>query len=671
MSQTPQVETPAQSMHEAEQALAGGLYQFGVALNENLAVSDFHSRHQAVRQALDSLVAQPVFNRFSDRFLLDKHSRDLLALAYVIAIEPDVAAPFLKTTWYEQGPSISVFRALSMLEQNEIPKSMSSFVQSGLIEWELLQIDSTANVGIHPLVITQQVIDVLSANTTTKRVQALNCVRLDADPSPVLASSYHALFEAAAQGINQLTCSDEYERLPFIQALANHQRQADCLIVDFPTVPTEIELKRTLRNIALAYDFPVVYWPKGLYFAQRFTALSNVLNAWQQLNIGMLICDDPQEHVGEGEPDSVLPFSTGVTKLNVEPIDVSQRAVIWRQVTQSSKGALTQADALWLAQLYPLSLNQIRHVAQQVLAQSQSVGSSELLCKTLQQACIKSYQSKHQDLATLAQPKSGWDDMVLPEQLKSQLMELMQRIRYRGVLQTQIRGFRPGVQALFWGKPGTGKSMAAEAMAAELMLPLYKVNLANIASKWIGESEKHLAKLFDQAERQHAVLLFDEADAIFAKRSEVSSSHDKNANMGVSFLLQRMENYSGLLLLSTNFKNNLDEAFLRRFHSVIEFAMPNNEAKQHLWQSAWQGPTYLSKDIDLTLLAESFEFSPAQIANIAELSVLYTLTENQSVVDEAILSRAILRELDKHSAGYLAAQKVNQWRTRQAQSVSQ
>ena len=665
------------SQDVCEQALAGSLYHFGSALSEGLDQETVIARHQSVMTAAQDLAQAPSFSAVSKRFLLDEQSQYLLTIAYICAIEPDVVAPYLKTTWYEQGPSISVFRALGLVTHNGHSMSVTSLLASNLITWRMLQVEASTALGVNPLVLDSHIVAALQgesshgqpSNTLPHPLAHPHWSTHSLQNKPTLHECYAKAVAQCGPGVNQLNCPDSDERSAIVEAIAAQHQQTVYLQLDFDTFPNETDLRKCLRDIAIRYEFPVIYWPKGLYCYQRSASLTNVLKAWLQLNIGVLICDDAEDYIDGNEPHTALIDAISpLTRIHAEPLSTQQRSLLWQETITQLGETLALADAQWLAQLYPIAPRQTIEIAHRVVKTHREEDS---LVTALQQACINSYQPKHQDLATLSQPKAKWTDMILPAPLKVQLQELMQRIRYRGVLETQIRGFRPGVQALFWGKPGTGKSMAAEAMAAELMLPLYKVNLANIASKWIGESEKHLAKLFDQAERQHAVLLFDEADAIFAKRSEVSSSHDKNANMGVSFLLQRMENYSGLLLLSTNFKNNLDEAFLRRFHSVVEFAMPSAEARAHLWKSAWQGPIFLDECIDHSLLAESFEFSPAQIANIAELSVLYCLSENQSVIHEPILSRAILRELDKHSAGYLAAQKVNQWRARQNSNQNQ
>jgi SpoVK/Ycf46/Vps4 family AAA+-type ATPase len=317
---------------------------------------------------------------------------------------------------------------------------------------------------------------------------------------------------------------------------------------------------------------------------------------------------------------------------------------------------LRESDALLLAERYPLSTLQMAQVFETIQAHAGTVSLIDL-----QQACLRQMHIHTRGLATFTLPRFTPDDMVLTAEAQPQLEELLARMRFRRELRAQTNGFLSGTQALFWGPPGTGKSMAAEAIAGALCLPLYQVNLANVASKWIGETEKHLADLFDQAEKQKAVLLFDEADAIFAKRSEVESSHDKNANLGVSFLLQRMETYQGILLLSTNFKANIDHAFLRRFTAVIEFPLPDIAQRKLLWQRAWQGELKPADNVDMDYLVASIELSPAQIRNVAERACLFALMDRASQIRQEQLAKALRRELDKQSAGFIAAHHLAEW----------
>src|SRR6266568_5035966 len=188
------------------------------------------------------------------------------------------------------------------------------------------------------------------------------------------------------------------------------------------------------------------------------------------------------------------------------------------------------------------------------------------------------------DLAQRIEPAASWDDLVLPELQRQVLRDIAMHVKQRArVYETwgfATRGTRGlGISALFAGVSGTGKTMAAEVLANELRLDLYRIDLSAVVSKYIGETEKNLRRVFDAAEEGGAILLFDEADALFGKRSEVKDSHDRYANIEVSYLLQRMETYNGLSVLATNMKSALDPAFMRRLRFVINFPFPDTEAR--------------------------------------------------------------------------------------------
>jgi len=174
-----------------------------------------------------------------------------------------------------------------------------------------------------------------------------------------------------------------------------------------------------------------------------------------------------------------------------------------------------------------------------------------------------------------------------------------------------------GLGMLFVGAPGTGKTLAASVIATELGLPLYQIDLASVVSKWLGETEKHLGQIFDEAERGQGVLLFDEADALFGKRSEVHDAHDRYANLETSYLLQRIEAYEGIVILASNFRRNMDEAFVRRLRFIIEFPLPDERERLAIWQRIWPAETPLGGDLDLAYLARRFDLAGAHLRNIA------------------------------------------------------
>jgi hypothetical protein len=254
-------------------------------------------------------------------------------------------------------------------------------------------------------------------------------------------------------------------------------------------------------------------------------------------------------------------------------------------------------------------------------------------------------------LARRIQPAVDFADLVLPPDTMAQLKELLTRARYREqVLDIWKMGGpsarRRGLTALFAGPSGTGKTMAAEVLASELGLDLYTVDLATVVDKYVGETEKNLDRIFAEAERVNGVILFDEADALFGKRSEVSDAHDRYANVEVAYLLQRMELFDGIAILATNLRANLDEAFTRRLDSLVDFPDPEAEYRRRLWERSLGTTMPRTADLDLDFLAESFKLSGGAIRNIA-VAAAYAAAEARRPLDMGDLVRATQREYMK------------------------
>ena len=262
-------------------------------------------------------------------------------------------------------------------------------------------------------------------------------------------------------------------------------------------------------------------------------------------------------------------------------------------------------------------------------------------------------QSGH-ELARLArkiEPVAGWHDIVLPADSLAQLGEMCQRVSYReSVLGDWGFGRKfsagKGVNALFAGPSGTGKTMAAEIIAGHLGLDLYKIDLAGVVSKYIGETEKNLDRIFKAAEDANAILFFDEADALFGKRSEVRDSHDRYANIEVSYLLQKMEEYEGVAILATNLRQHMDESFVRRLAFAIHFPSPDEESRRRIWAGIWPAELPLASDVNLQALAQRFKLSGGNIKNIA-LAAAFFAAEDGGQVSMAHLLQATRREYQK------------------------
>lgn len=252
--------------------------------------------------------------------------------------------------------------------------------------------------------------------------------------------------------------------------------------------------------------------------------------------------------------------------------------------------------------------------------------------------------------AKIIHTKLDWQDVVLRPETRESLSEISDWIEYGStLLQSGGLGKRlkPGYKSLFYGPPGTGKTLTAALIGKSTGHDVYKIDLSMMVSKFIGETEKNLSKVFDLADSKQWILFFDEADALFGKRTEVSSSHDRFANQEVAYLLQRIEDHNGIVILASNLKDNIDQAFTRRFQSVIHFAMPGPEERFALWKQAFADDVPLDPAADLRQIAEKYEIAGGVIMNVIRYATLKAIKKGDKVVSQAELEIGIRRELQK------------------------
>jgi ATPase family associated with various cellular activities (AAA) len=331
----------------------------------------------------------------------------------------------------------------------------------------------------------------------------------------------------------------------------------------------------------------------------------------------------------------------------------SERSRIWAAALNGRSPVDLRMDISALSSKFKFTGGQIKDAAATAenLARFRDGKSAAITLADLYEACRL---HSNQRLAVLAQkttPKYAWNDIVLPVDRLNQLREIRNHVKYRERVYEQWGFDRKlslgkGLSILFAGPSGTGKTMAADIIAGELALDLYRIDLSTVVSKYIGETEKNLSQIFSEAETSNSILFFDEADALFGKRSEVKDAHDRYANVETAYLLQRMEQYEGVVILATNFRKNMDEAFVRRLHFTVEFPFPNEEDRYRIWEDVWPKDTPRDPGLNLAFMARRFQITGGNIRNIA-LAAAFLAADDSGVVGMHHLIRATQREYQK------------------------
>jgi SpoVK/Ycf46/Vps4 family AAA+-type ATPase len=324
----------------------------------------------------------------------------------------------------------------------------------------------------------------------------------------------------------------------------------------------------------------------------------------------------------------------------------------WRVELEQRDIELDDAQLDQLAARFRLTADQIADAASVAANRSRLTGADHPGLDELFEAARTRSDTGLADLARKIEPLHGWDDLVLGDDAKAQLGEMCERVVQRDrVLEDWGLGSRMargrGVTALFTGPSGTGKTTAAELIAGRLGLDLYRIELSGVVSKYIGETEKNLRRIFAAAENANAILFFDEADALFGKRSEVKDSHDRFANIEVAYLLQEMEDYEGVAILATNMRQNMDPAFVRRLQFVVEFPFPDAGARERIWELHLPaGEERRDPDLDVETLGRELRLSGGSISNVA-LAAAFLAAPADGRIGAAQVRHAARRELQK------------------------
>jgi hypothetical protein len=326
--------------------------------------------------------------------------------------------------------------------------------------------------------------------------------------------------------------------------------------------------------------------------------------------------------------------------------DVSLRQIAWERALQGFPSSGGQAWAGELASQFRLTPGQIHDAAAWVAQRREMAGDkAEVTRAELYAACRKQSHHKLTELAVKIEPHYHWDDLVLPLGKRERLRELCDQVAHRHRVFGdwgfgRKLGDGRGISALFAGPSGTGKTMAADVIAHELQLDLYKIDLSGVVNKYIGETEKNLAKIFHEAEASNAILFFDEADALFGKRTKISDAHDRYANIETSYLLQRVEAYEGVVILATNLRENMDEAFTRRIKFVVDFPFPDVASRKLIWQTHFPHEAPVSDELDYDWLAAQLQITGGSIKNIVLNAAFFAAADGGVIGMEHILRGA-------------------------------
>ena len=439
------------------------------------------------------------------------------------------------------------------------------------------------------------------------------------------AAAHSALhWRRASQGPILLTGNRASERTALFRASCRiaslHSWVLDA--ADLPEASTDRE------RLARAFTREAALWPAALLVKTDRLESAPLLDAWLRRVTAPVAVDV--------ETGSVAERLSG-QRIAAPPLSSAERKTIW-QLRLGPLAEMLSEDLDAIVEAFALDAEEIRETAKAIEEDALLNANSERNVSELSTAAWRLARTAARrsldELATHFETSSDWQDLVLPEAQTSILRQITVHARQASVVHGDwgfgalyARGL--GLSVLFAGPSGTGKTMAAGVLARELDRDLYQIDLATVVSKYIGETEKHLRKIFDAAERSGAILLFDEADALFGKRSQVRDSHDRYANLEISYLLQRMESYRGIAILTTNMQNALDPAFQRRLRFVVQFPFPDAPSRERIWRKVFPAaaPT---ENLDYEKLAQ-LNVTGGAIRNIALLSAFLAAHERTPI----------------------------------------
>lgn len=582
--------------------------------------------------------APPALVTLCRMFRLSEYERDLLVLCAGMEFDGEWATLCATVQNDAQKPYPTLSLALATLSD---PHWSALAPDSPLRYWHLIEIGAGNALTQSPIRIDERILHYL-IGLPQQDERLAGCITPVASDAIALVESHQRIVKQSYQSWIQFAQKQSLKKLPVIQlcgqdrislqaiALAIAARsQLNLFEIAIDTLPTDIaQFHLLMRLCEREYLLSqAAFWID--------CTLESDLNSTQASLLSRLI-DQLAAPIIVATSDRRRQRQRRYLSFDVDLPSPAEQRSLWHQHLPNLTNQLAP-----LVSQFNLSPDAIETACLQV--QSLPITSSDELASNLWQTCREQARPRLDELAQRISSSMGWEDLVLPDKEQQTLHELIAHVKQRsrvyetwGFGSKSARGL--GITALFSGASGTGKTTAAEVIAHELQLDLYRIDLSTIVSKYIGETEKNLRRIFDAAEAGGVVLLFDEADSLFGKRSEVKDSRDRYANLEVSYLLQRMESYRGLAILTTNLKASIDPAFLRRIRFVVPFSFPDQQQRTEIWRRVFPKDTP-TENLDFDKLAR-LGVAGGNIRNIAVNAAFIAADADEAVQMKHILAAA-------------------------------